>query len=163
MEGGGLYLTATASLDRFQFSTTEECRRNLFMQRTLLIIIQLCILSGVAAMVCVGSTAKAQYTLSTLATFDGTNGEFPRAALIADASGNLYGTTDGGGANNDGTVFKIANDAGASDFGLDGCQEFDANVRRGGARQVSRSVQSPNSGLPQRDRPEPEAPRRASL
>ncbi len=32
-----------------------------------------------------------------------------------------------------------------------------------GARQVPRPVQSANSGLPQRDRPEPEAPRRANL
>ena len=48
-------------------------------------------------------------TLSTLATFTGTaNGAFPYAGLIADASGNLYGTTYGGGSKNDGTVFEIA-------------------------------------------------------
>jgi uncharacterized repeat protein (TIGR03803 family) len=46
--------------------------------------------------------------LSTLVTFDETNGSYPAAGLIADASGNLYGTTTQGGMNNDGTVFKIA-------------------------------------------------------
>ncbi len=53
----------------------------------------------------------AQYKLTTLATFNGTNGANPIAGLIADASGNLYGTTLNGGANNDGTVFEVANDA----------------------------------------------------
>jgi uncharacterized repeat protein (TIGR01451 family) len=50
----------------------------------------------------------AQYALSTLVTFDGTNGGQPYAGLIADANGNLYGTTAGGGLANDGTVFEIA-------------------------------------------------------
>ncbi|MGC9237993.1 MAG: choice-of-anchor tandem repeat GloVer-containing protein, partial [Thiomonas sp.] len=37
----------------------------------------------------------------------GTDGNTPLAGLVMDASGNLYGTTDAGGANNNGTVFKI--------------------------------------------------------
>ena len=37
----------------------------------------------------------------------GTDGNYPYAGLIQDASGNLYGTTTGGGANNKGTVFKV--------------------------------------------------------
>jgi uncharacterized repeat protein (TIGR03803 family) len=44
-------------------------------------------------------------------TFSGhTNGDGanPWAALIEDGAGNLYGTTIDGGANNWGTVFKIA-------------------------------------------------------
>ena len=33
----------------------------------------------------------------------------PVAGLIADANGDLFGTTDEGGANSDGTVFEIEN------------------------------------------------------
>lgn len=44
---------------------------------------------------------------TTLVSFDSDNGAFPYAGLIADANGNLFGTTWGGGANNSGTVFEI--------------------------------------------------------
>ena len=37
----------------------------------------------------------------------GTDGQYPRAGLIQDASGNLYGTTFEGGTNGLGTVFKV--------------------------------------------------------
>jgi uncharacterized repeat protein (TIGR03803 family) len=37
-----------------------------------------------------------------------TDGAYPYAGLIADANGNLFGTTYGGGANDSGTVFEIA-------------------------------------------------------
>ena len=37
----------------------------------------------------------------------GTDGQYPRAGLIQDASGNLYGTTMQGGTKNKGTVFKV--------------------------------------------------------
>jgi uncharacterized repeat protein (TIGR03803 family) len=50
-------------------------------------------------------------TLTTLVEFNGTNGANPRAGLIADANGNLFGTTSGGGASGDGTVFEIAKTA----------------------------------------------------
>jgi autotransporter-associated beta strand protein/uncharacterized repeat protein (TIGR03803 family) len=54
------------------------------------------------------SPAFAQWTLTTLVMFNGTNGEAPECTLVADASGNLYGTTSGGGTGLDGTVFEIA-------------------------------------------------------
>jgi uncharacterized repeat protein (TIGR03803 family) len=38
----------------------------------------------------------------------GADGVSPEAGLIADASGNLYGTTDTGGTSNAGTVFRLA-------------------------------------------------------
>ncbi len=38
----------------------------------------------------------------------GKDGGVPRAGLIQDAAGNLYGTTGGGGAKASGTVFKVA-------------------------------------------------------
>jgi uncharacterized repeat protein (TIGR03803 family) len=48
-------------------------------------------------------------TLTTLVNFNFTNGAFPYDGLIADANGDLFGTTNVGGANNDGTVFEIVN------------------------------------------------------
>src|SRR6185437_2631955 len=46
----------------------------------------------------------------TLVAFDGTgNGANPADTLIADTNGDLFGTTQNGGANGDGTVFEIAN------------------------------------------------------
>jgi uncharacterized repeat protein (TIGR03803 family) len=37
-----------------------------------------------------------------------TDGTFPQAGLIMDAAGNLYGTTESGGSNSGGTVFRLA-------------------------------------------------------
>jgi uncharacterized repeat protein (TIGR03803 family) len=38
------------------------------------------------------------------------DGSDPESALLLDAAGNLYGTTAGGGASNNGTVFRLATD-----------------------------------------------------
>jgi len=46
--------------------------------------------------------------LTTLHCFDGTDGESPLAALVQATNGDLYGTTFGGGANNDGAVFSLS-------------------------------------------------------
>ncbi len=45
--------------------------------------------------------------LTTLHSFDGTDGAGPVAALVQDSNGNLYGTTLSGGAHDAGTVFEI--------------------------------------------------------
>jgi uncharacterized repeat protein (TIGR03803 family) len=42
-----------------------------------------------------------------LHSFDSSDGGFPGAGVIQGSDGNFYGTTAGGGANNDGTVFKL--------------------------------------------------------
>jgi uncharacterized repeat protein (TIGR03803 family) len=39
---------------------------------------------------------------------NGQDGNFPYAAVVLDGSGNLYGSTGGGGANNNGTVFQLS-------------------------------------------------------
>ena len=45
--------------------------------------------------------------LTTLASFNKTNGAFPLAELVQDAGGTFYGTTTGGGAYNNGAVFRM--------------------------------------------------------
>ncbi len=51
--------------------------------------------------------AANDWSLTTLHGFDGSEGTHPDAGLLADASGNLYGTTRGGGQHGSGTVFKL--------------------------------------------------------
>jgi uncharacterized repeat protein (TIGR03803 family) len=52
-----------------------------------------------------GQTA---WTETVLLSFNGTNGAYPAAGLIADGAGNLYGTAETGGASNDGAVFELS-------------------------------------------------------
>src|SRR5262249_20125644 len=54
-----------------------------------------------------GLNASNNYASMTLHSFSGTDGAIPVAAVIADASGNLYGTTFRGGPSDLGTVFKL--------------------------------------------------------
>ena len=54
------------------------------------------------------ATASPAQTFSTLKSFDNTNGANPfYLSLIQGSNGDLYGTTELGGSNGDGTVFKI--------------------------------------------------------
>ena len=54
------------------------------------------------------AAASSAQTFSTLASFDNTDGANPSyISLVQGTSGDLYGTTELGGANGDGTVFKI--------------------------------------------------------
>lgn len=50
--------------------------------------------------------AAGTQTITTLATFNNTNGSFPESSLVADQFGNLYGTTSFG-ASGYGTVFEL--------------------------------------------------------
>jgi uncharacterized repeat protein (TIGR03803 family) len=47
-------------------------------------------------------------TLTTLHSFDGTDGANPQGGLVQDTNGKLYGTTYQGGANSVGAVFSLA-------------------------------------------------------
>ncbi|MDR3466109.1 MAG: hypothetical protein P4M07_09210 [Xanthobacteraceae bacterium] len=49
--------------------------------------------------------------MTTLASFNFTDGAIPASNLIADANGDLFGTTYSGGPGGDGTVFEIARTA----------------------------------------------------
>jgi uncharacterized repeat protein (TIGR03803 family) len=50
-------------------------------------------------------------TPTTLVSFNNIDGAYPYAGVIADANGNLFGTTVNGGAYGYGTVFEIAKTA----------------------------------------------------
>jgi uncharacterized repeat protein (TIGR03803 family) len=65
----------------------------------------------------------------TLESFNGTNGEYPYANLIADAAGDLFGTTNSGGLNGDGTVFELSGTG------------FNAPVLSGGGNSVNYTPQ----------------------
>jgi uncharacterized repeat protein (TIGR03803 family) len=49
-----------------------------------------------------------KYTEADLHLFTKVDGEFPYAALLRDKAGNLYGTTDMGGASGMGVVFEVS-------------------------------------------------------
>ena len=74
-------------------------------------------------------------TVDTLFSFDAStssgnaSGDFPYAGLIADAQGNLYGTTLWGGANNTGAVYELVK--GANGYTQQTLFSFAANARNG--------------------------------
>lgn len=55
---------------------------------------------------------------NVLVNFDVTDGSYPVGNLIIDASGNLYGTTEEGGPNGGGVVFKLAPSDGGWTYSL---------------------------------------------
>ena len=64
------------------------------------------------ALLCLGlfaMTANAQI-MNILYSFNHVDGSQPSAPLIMDSQGNLYGTTQAGGANTEGTVFEVTGD-----------------------------------------------------
>ena len=58
-------------------------------------------------------SASGTYSQKVLHSFNRSDGANPSAGLIMDSSGNLYGTTFGGGTSNSGTVFELVNSSGA--------------------------------------------------
>src|ERR1700733_1026307 len=80
------------------------CRFQPLLIYGVLILVVLALLLTIAAL-----PAQAQ-TEIVLHRFTGQpDGEYPSASLVLDAKGNLYGTTDGGGAydSSSGTVFEV--------------------------------------------------------
>jgi uncharacterized repeat protein (TIGR03803 family) len=60
------------------------------------------------------------------------DGYFPNTRLIADTSGNLYGTTQYGGAANGGLVFKLTKPTGSGSWGHTELYEFCSTQLAGG-------------------------------
>jgi uncharacterized repeat protein (TIGR03803 family) len=78
--------------------------------------------------------AAGSSTITTLASFNGANGANPRAGLVRDAQGNLFGTALDGGAHHSGTVFELAAGSGtittlASFNGSNGANPYSGLVR----------------------------------
>lgn len=61
-----------------------------------------------------GGTTVVDPTLYPLYSFSGPDGENADSGVIADAAGDLLGTTFMGGAYGDGTVFELVNNGGPS-------------------------------------------------
>ncbi len=59
------------------------------------------------AVVMASPRAIAQVAFTTLADFNGTNGQGSRASFVQGLDGNFYSTSGGGGANQSGTVYKF--------------------------------------------------------
>jgi uncharacterized repeat protein (TIGR03803 family) len=107
-----------------------------------------------ALLLCVSGSQIAAQTFTTLLSFDGTDGANSAAGLVRATDGNFYGTASAGGANGDGTVFRIS-PGGAYALQLcskSGCsdganpvaaltQAKDVNLY--GQRRVARSSKSP--------------------
>ena len=54
-------------------------------------------------------SAKPRHSVAAaLYAFSSADGPYPYGGVISDASGNLYGTTEGGRANGDGIAWEIA-------------------------------------------------------
>lgn len=55
----------------------------------------------------VTATPSSAQAFATLFTFNGADGNAPDGPLVQGLDGNFYGATQGGGANNQGTIFKV--------------------------------------------------------
>lgn len=73
--------------------------KNASRTRSVFVVLLFC------AAIAIGATGQ---TFKVLASFNGTNGEFPTTRLVQGLNGNLYGTTLGTGSNGSyGTVFEV--------------------------------------------------------
>jgi uncharacterized repeat protein (TIGR03803 family) len=68
--------------------------------------------SGANKLGTVWELAKGSNTITTLASFNGTNGATPYGNVTVDSQGNVYGTTSVGGSSKDGTVWEIVKGSG---------------------------------------------------
>jgi uncharacterized repeat protein (TIGR03803 family) len=102
------------------------------------------LLAGMA-LFCIGAMVPAlAQTLTTLVTFNGSNGANPASgALVQGLNGTLYGTTYYGGAYNQGTVFELTTSGELTTI-YNFCAQKDCND---GANPQSGLVLGPNGNL----------------
>ncbi len=63
--------------------------------------------NGVGSVFELSLDSKGKWRVTTLHSFDGTDGSSPNGNMIFDAAGNLYGTAPDGGLHDGGTVFEL--------------------------------------------------------
>src|SRR5271165_1791797 len=63
--------------------------------------------NGVGSVFELSRDSKGKWGVTTLHSFDGTDGSSPNGNLIFDAAGNLYGTASNGGLYDYGTAFEL--------------------------------------------------------
>jgi uncharacterized repeat protein (TIGR03803 family) len=74
-------------------------------------LVRILLALGITVFAAIATSAQ---TFTTVASFDGANGAYPISSLVQGFDGNLYGTTQGGGAhgngdyNSGGAVFKMS-------------------------------------------------------
>lgn len=104
--------------------------------------------SGVIAfaILCLGLTLDVQSALAqdyqVIHNFTGAEGAFP-GSLTMDSSGNIYGTSAGGGLGDDGTVFEMS--PSQSGWGLTTLYEFTGGTD--GSNPVAKVIFGPDGGL----------------
>src|SRR5579872_3530376 len=65
-------------------------------------------LTHLAAVLCIAAASMSAQTFQTAVTFNEANGAVPTDVLVQGTDGNLYGTTQYGGKNDFGTVFRLS-------------------------------------------------------
>ncbi|MGB7131985.1 MAG: choice-of-anchor tandem repeat GloVer-containing protein, partial [Candidatus Sulfotelmatobacter sp.] len=104
------------------FGTPQSCRGSstgkFRLPSAACLIFAFCIAAAIAS--------PAQ-TFTTLVSFDGTNGAYPSAGLAQGPNGNFYGTTYGGGANNEGGTIFETTPAGVLTTFYDFCAQSDCS------------------------------------
>lgn len=75
--------------------------------------------------------AKGIWTETVVYSFQGKDGAFPYAPLTLDAAGNLFGTTQWGGAYDGGTVFKLSPGK-HGQWSEEGLHSFSSDTKDGG-------------------------------
>jgi uncharacterized repeat protein (TIGR03803 family) len=80
------------------------------LQRVMTDALRGVLIVGSSWLIVMGTPVRGGIVFTTLATFNGTNGSCPCGGLVQGNDGNFYGTTSTGGANNQGTVFRMTGD-----------------------------------------------------